>query len=83
MRASLIGLGLALTLTELPLKVEQETYRDSDESSSEGNRRYSIIQSLNAHRIVILRVIIERMFWTVGENVRLSFDILLTERRQR
>ena len=82
MRASLIGLGLALTLTELPLKVEQETYRDSDDRSSESNRCHSIIQSLNAHRTVILRVSIERMFWTVGENVRLSFDILLTERRQ-
>jgi hypothetical protein len=83
MRASLIRLGLAPMPTEFPLKVEQETYRDSDECSSERNRCYSIIQSLNAHRIVILRVIIERMLWTVGENVRLSFDILVTKRRRR
>ena len=77
----MIGLDLALVTIRFLLKVEQETYRDSDECSSECNRRYCIIQSLNAHRMVILRVIIERMFCTVGENIRLSFDILLTEKR--
>ena len=78
----MIGLGLARAPTRLPLKVEQETYRDSDDRSSESNRCHSIIQSLNAHRTVTLRVSIERMFWTVGENIRLSFDILLTERNK-
>ena len=78
----MIRLGRALAPNLLLLKIEQETYRDSDDRSSESNRCHRVIQSLNAHRIVILRVIIERMFWTVGVNVRLSFDILLTERRQ-
>jgi hypothetical protein len=75
MRASSIRLGLALMPNRLPLKVEQETYRDSDECGSKGNRCHSIIQSLNAHRIIILRVIVERMFSMVGGNVRLSLDI--------
>jgi hypothetical protein len=76
----LIRLGLGQVPTQLPLKIEEETYCDGDYCSSEGNRRHSIIQSLNAHRIVILRVIIERMFCTVVEYVGLLFDILLTEK---
>jgi len=70
-------------LTQLPLKVEEETHCDCDHCGSEGNRCHSIIQSLNAHRIVILRVIIERMFCTVVEYVGLFFDILLTPEKLR
>jgi hypothetical protein len=78
----LTRLGLGPAPTQLSLKVEEETYCDGDNCSSEGNRCHSIIQSLNAHRIVILRIIIERMFCTVVEYVGLFFDILLTERKK-
>src|SRR5260370_32406503 len=81
-RNFLTRLGLAQLPPQLPLKVEQEPHCDGDHRGSESNRCHGIIQSLNAHRIVILRVIIERMFWTVFENVGLFFDILLTPEKR-
>ena len=77
MRTFLTRLGLAQPRSQLPLKAEEETQCDCDHHGSECNRCHSVIQFLDAHRIVVLRAIMERMVCTVVEYVGLIFDIFV------